>query len=139
MASKLILILTLAIMALSTTSLRAADEPKASSGDRFFELRTYHCFPGRLDALNKRFREHTNELFVKHGMQLVAYWIPTDKPDTLIYVLAYPSKEAREKSWKAFQSDPEWKKAAADSEKDGKIVQKADSQFMTPTDYSPMK
>ena len=139
MMSKLILMLTLAITALTTTSLRAADEPKASSGDRFFELRTYHCFPGRLDALNKRFREHTNELFKKHGMEMIAYWIPTDKPDTLIYVLAYPSKEAREKSWKDFGSDPVWKKASAESEKDGKIVQKVDSVYMTPTDYSPMK
>ena len=126
-------------MALTTTTLTAADEPKPASGERFFELRTYHCHPGRLDALNKRFREHTNALFKKHGIEMIGYWIPTKQKDTLIYVLAYPSLEAREQSWKDFQSDPEWKKASAESEKDGKIVQKVDSVYMTPTDYSPMK
>lgn len=139
MISKLVLVLTMSIMALTTTALRAADEPKPSGDERLFELRTYHCYPGRLDALNQRFREHTNALFKKHGMEMIGYWIPTKQPDTLIYILAYPSLDARKKSWDAFQSDPEWKKASSESEKDGKIVQKVDSVYMTPTDYSPMK
>jgi hypothetical protein len=111
----------------------------ASAADRVFEMRTYTTHPGRLDALNKRFREHTNKLFVKHGMDLVGYWTPKEKPDTLIYILAYPSREAREASWKAFQADPDWKEAREASEKDGKIVAKVESIFLDPTDYSPIK
>ncbi len=102
-------------------------------------MRTYHTHPGRLDALNARFRDHTNKLFVKHGMELVGYWTPQDKPDTLVYILAYPSREAREASWKAFQADPDWKAAREASEKDGKIVDKVESVFLDPTDYSPIK
>ncbi len=121
---------------------RAADEPSPErSGQRVFELRTYHTFPGKLDALNKRFREHTNRLFKKHGMELVGYWTPQGegKSNTLVYILAYPSREAAEASWKAFRADPEWKQAQAASEVDGKLVEKVENVFLDPTDYSPIK
>ena len=58
---------------------------------------------------------------------------------SMVYILAYPSKEAREKSWKAFQDDPDWKAAKEASEKDGKLVDKVVSVFLNPTDYSPIK
>jgi hypothetical protein len=93
---------------------------------RLFEMRTYTAAEGKLDALNARFREHTNRLFVKHGM-------------TLIYILAYPSREGRERSWDAFRKDPEWNSAREASEKAGKLVEKVESKFLTPTDYSPIK
>lgn len=106
---------------------------------RLFEMRTYTTAPGRIDALNKRFREHTNYLFVKHGMTLVGYWEPTDKPNTLVYILAYADKESRDKSWKGFMSDPAWQKAWADSKKDGPVVTKVEASFLKPTDYSPIR
>jgi hypothetical protein len=120
----------------------AADEPPATSGQRIFELREYTTAPGRLDALHARFRDHTNAMFKKHGMEIIGFWTPAEGPkskNTLIYILAYPSHEARDKSWKEFEADPEWQKAKADSEKDGKIVIHVESTFMTPTDYSPIK
>src|SRR5438034_7759041 len=86
---------------------------------RVFEMRTYYANPGKMEALHARFRNHTNKLFVKHGMTLIGYWSPTDPKqaeDKLIYILAYPSKEAADKSWKAFRADPDWKKARAESE-----------------------
>jgi len=109
---------------------------------RVFEIRTYHCFPGRLDALNKRFREHTMKMFEKHGMTNVAYWTFEDSPakeNTLIYVISHTSREQAAKNWDGFRNDPEWKQIAADSEKDGKIVEKVDSVFVDATDYSPLK
>jgi hypothetical protein len=109
---------------------------------RFFELRIYHANPGKLDALNARFRDHTNKLFVKHGMELVGYWTPADAPEsgnTLVYILAYPSRAARETAWKAFREDPAWVKAKAESEKDGVLVDKVDAKFLNPTDYSPIQ
>jgi hypothetical protein len=111
----------------------------AAEGERFFEMRTYHANEGKLKALNDRFRNHTNALFQKHGMDIIGFWEPVDQKDTLTYILAYPSKAAREKSWKAFESDPDWKKAKAASEKDGPLVAKVDQVFMVPTDYSPIK
>src|SRR6476661_7555684 len=92
-----------------------------AKGERVYELRTYYCLPGRLEALHKRFREHTVKLFEKHGMKNEAYWTPTDerKDRVLIYVISHDSAEAAKKSWDAFRADPEWKKVAAESEKDG--------------------
>lgn len=142
------------MLAAAPTSLALAQAP-APSGDasyspsfakdtRTFELRTYYANPGKLEALNTRFREHTNALFQKHGMQLVAYWMPVTPPaegtgGTLIYVLAYPSVEARETAWKAFGADPEWTRVREASEVDGKLVAKVESVIMKATDYSPMK
>ena len=109
--------------------------------NHLFEQRVYTTAPGKLDNLNERFRDHTNYLFVKHGMKLIGYWTPVDPPDTLIYILAYPSREAREASWKAFVADPAWKKARQESldKAGGTIVTDVKSTFMTPTDYSPLR
>lgn len=138
-------LMTLAVLCLSgAAALRvpAADERKAgkpAGSDRFFEMRTYYAAEGKIDALNSRFRDHTNKLFQKHGMELVGYWQPVDKQDVLVYILAYPSREAREKSWKDFAADPDWQAAHKASETNGKLVAKVDSVYMTPTDYSPIK
>jgi hypothetical protein len=131
---------TFLFVILIALAVSADDKPAAK--ERFFEMRTYTAAPGKLDALNARFRNHTNKLFMKHGMELIGYWTPTEgasASNTLIYMLAYPSKEAREKSWKAFQEDPDWKAARDASEVDGKLVEKVDSIFLKPTDYSPIK
>jgi len=125
------------ILGAGLASLRAETPPA-----RIFEIRTYHTFPGRLEALNKRFREHTMKVFEKHGMTNIAYWTFEDSPakeNTLIYVIAHPSREAAAKHWSEFHDDPEWKAISADSEKDGKIVEKVDSVFVDATDYSPLK
>jgi hypothetical protein len=109
---------------------------------RVYELRTYHCLPGRLEALKTRFRDHTTKLFAKHGMKNIGYWIPADAPDsqnTLIYILAHDSRDAAKKSWTEFQSDPAWTAVRDASEKDGKIVEKVESVYMTPTDFSALK
>jgi hypothetical protein len=118
----------------------SAQEQKAKP--RLYELRIYTTHPGRLPALHARFKNHTIKLFEKHGMKNHMYWTPTDeklRENTLIYVVSHESAEAADKSWKSFIDDPEWKKVAAESEKDGKIVAKVDRQYMTLVDYSPEK
>ena len=115
-----------------------AQAPAASSGPTFYEMRTYYANPGKFEDLHARFRNHTLRLFERAGITNVAYWTKQDGGDgTLIYVLAYPSKEAREASWARFRADPEWQAAAKASELNGKLVSKVDSVFMTMTDYSP--
>jgi hypothetical protein len=85
--------------------------------ERYFELRVYYCNPGKLDALITRFRDHAVPLFKKHGIDGLGYWVPTNNPDNAFYYLmAYPNKEARDASWKAFGSDPQWQEAAKKSE-----------------------
>lgn len=107
---------------------------------RLYELRTYTTLAGRLPALHARFRNHTLKLLEKHGMKNGMYWTPTAEKlaaNTLIYVVSHDSLEAAKKSWAAFDADPEWCKVLAESEKDGKIVQKVESVYMTLTDFSP--
>lgn len=129
-------------IALMTTLPTKSDDPKPASENRVFEMRTYYAHPGKMQALHARFRDHTCKLFEKHGMTVVGFWSPIDKDkseEVLVYILAYPSKEAADKSWKAFREDPDWIKAKAESEKHGPLVKKADSVFLTATDYSKIK
>lgn len=125
---------------LSATLLAAMLIPAtaANQDTRCYEMRVYHAAPGKLDDLHARFRDHTCKLFEKHGMVNVGYWVPVENTENkLVYVLAYPNREAREKSWKAFMADPDWQQAWKDSEKNGKLVNKAESSFLEATDYSP--
>lgn len=115
----------------------AADDSK--SDPSIYELRIYTTAEGKLPALHKRFREHTVKLFSRHGMTNVAYWTPTDRKNTLVYLLKHKSPAARNKSWGAFRNDPEWKKVFRESRKDGPLVIKVENRFLKATDYSPKK
>ena len=109
---------------------------------KVYELRTYTAPDGKLGDLHARFRNHTIRIFNNHGMKSVGYFSPQDAPlsqNTLIYILEHPSRDEAKKNWAAFQADPEWKKVSEESQKDGRIVTKVESVFMTATDYSPMK
>ena len=105
---------------------------------RCYELRVYYAAPGKLDALEARFRDHTCALFAKHGLVNIGYWIPVENPDNkLIYIIACPNRETHDKDWQSFTADPEWKKVVQASEADGKLVAKVDSIFLNATDFSP--
>ncbi len=135
--------LILALVALSlclVSPMRAEKEKKVEN--RVFELRVYHAAPGKMKALHARFRDHTNKLFEKHGMTIVGFWSPIDEKEAekkLYYILAYPSKEAADKAWKAFREDSDWIAARQASEKDGALVERVESVYLNPTDYSPIK
>jgi len=142
----LLIILPLIVSAITLTAAESATTPASPSvakDSRCFELRTYYAAPGKLEALNARFRDHTCALFKKHGMEIVGFWIPAEQKDgadtKLVYMLAHKSREAAKKSFADFGNDPEWKKARAESEANGKLVEKVESVFMSATDYSPMK
>jgi uncharacterized protein (DUF1330 family) len=111
--------------------------------NRVFELRTYYLNDGKLTDLHKRFRDHTCQLLKKHGAELIGFWTPVDEKDgkgaKLIYLVAFPSREAAKKTWEAFGKDPEWRKVYAESHKNGVLVKNVDSVFMEPTDYSYLK
>jgi hypothetical protein len=115
----------------------------SSGAQRVFELRTYYLNEGKLTDLHKRFRDHTCRLLKKHGAELIGFWTPTDEKDgkgsKLVYLVAFPSREAARKAWDAFGKDPEWQKVREDSHKNGVLVRKVDSVYLEPTDYSAMK
>src|ERR1700722_5908902 len=130
---KILIVISAILMTLSLAAARAADHDT-----RCFEMRTYYAAPGKLDDLHARFRDHTMNLFENNGMENIGYWTPLDNPDRkLIYILAFPSREAREKSWKEFGVDPDWQAAQKASEVNGRLGLKVESGFLAATDYSP--
>lgn len=111
----------------------ATKAPKA-----VYELRIYHIAPGKAEDLHNRFRNHTLKLFKKHGIESIGYWMPVDAKDQrLHFLLRYPSRDAREVSWKAFVGDPAWQAAYKASEANGKLVEKAENPFFIETAFSP--
>lgn len=119
-----------ALAAFAAGSLRA--------DDRLYEMRVYYAAPGKLDALNARFRDHTCKLFEKHGITNVGYFTPLDNTENkLVYFVSYPNMEARKASWAAFGKDPAWQAARAASEENGKLLAKVENCFLKTTDYSP--
>jgi hypothetical protein len=128
-----------AVLVLAGYGIGRASQPAPT---HVYEMRTYTAAEGKFDAVNARFRDHTRRLFEKHGMKNVGYWTPSEGPlvgTTLIYILEHQSRDAARASWAAFSKDPEWQKVRAESETGGRIVAKAESVFLTPTDYSAIK
>lgn len=117
-----------------------SDNQGLKDSNRLYELRIYYAEQGKLEDLVARFRKHSTKILAKHGMKNEGYWLPIDNKDNkLVYLLSYPNREARDKSWKAFHEDPKWKKVAAESEKNGKLITKVEEIFLKTTDFSPSK
>ncbi len=105
-----------------------------------YELRVYTALPGRREAMLARFRDHTTRLFEKHGMRNVGYWTnyAGGHYGELVYMLAFEDVAQRERAWKAFTADPEWRAAYEESERDGLIVSDSENRLLEPTDFSPL-
>lgn len=112
----------------------------AAADARVYELRTYTAAPGKLEALQARFRDHTVKLFEKHGMVNVGYWVPADAKDgaeeKLVYLLEHKSRDAAKASWTNFSADAGWKEVVKKSQADGKLVSKVESVYLSPADFS---
>jgi hypothetical protein len=106
-----------------------------------YELRVYHCLPGRLPALLKRFENTTVRLFEKHGIRQVGFWTVAigESNQDLFYILQWESHADREKRFAAFQSDPEWIEARRKSEEDGPLLTSISNTILTPTAFSALK
>ncbi len=116
---------------LNIVSVSAQQAQPAAAAGPVFEVRTYIASAGKFEDLQTRFRDHTIRIFARHGMKSIAYWIPADQRNTLVYIIQHESREAAARNWKAFQSDPEWMKVAAASNTTGNIVARVDSYFAT--------
>ena len=141
-ATRFLTAITLVAIGFGFGAFYSSTPAQAQAGARVYELRTYTAPDGKLPLLQKRFRDHTTRIFEKHGMKNVGYWVPQDTPakdNTLIYVISHASRDAAKKSWADFGADPEWKKVAAESQVDGRIVAGVVSVYMDATDYSPIK
>ena len=133
-------LVSLAAGSLITARLSHLNQVRADS-NRVFELRVYHAVPGKLPALESRFRDTASRLPAKHDLKAVGYWVPEDAPasdNTFIYILAHPSREEAKKNWDAMFADPAFQEMVK-SEQADKLVEKVDVTYMRPTDFSAMK
>ena len=106
-----------------------------------YESRVYRCVPGRLPALLKRFETITLKLWEKHGIRQAGFFTTLigESNQELTYFLAWESLADREKKWAAFQADPDWIAARAQTEADGQIVGNIVSQLLVPAAFSSVK
>ena len=112
-----------------------------SESSRVFELRVYHALPGKLPALESRFRDRTSKILARHHIDVLGYWVTDDKSasdNSFIWVVAHPSREEGAKNWAAMGADPEFQEVIK-AEQAEKLVQKVDVTYMRPTDFSSMK
>ncbi|HYZ34741.1 MAG TPA: NIPSNAP family protein [Crenalkalicoccus sp.] len=105
------------------------------------ELRIYHCLPGRLPALLKRFETITLQLWEKHGIRQAGFWTVQIGPSNqdLYYLLEWDSLAERERKWNAFANDPAWLAARAKTEEDGQIVASLENVILQPTSFSAIR
>lgn len=117
----------------------SADSMSANS-NRVFELNVYHAVPGKVPALESRFRD-ASKLLAKHDLKVAGYWVPDDDPawdNTFIYIVAHASRDEAKKNWDAFHADPAFQEFIK-SEQSNKLIETVDETYMRPTDFSPMK
>lgn len=106
-----------------------------------YEMRVYHCAPGRLPALNKRFETVTLKFWEKYGIEQVGFWstMVGSSNQTLTYLLRWESLADRERKWNAFASDPDWLAQRAASEVEAIIVERIENTLLNPTSYSALR
>ena len=106
-----------------------------------YELRTYKAAPGLLGALHARFRDHTVDLFKRHGIDDFVYWthLVGGHNDELVYFCRFDDATHRAAAWKSFATDPDWQKVFKEShEKAGRpLTEWIDNRFLAPTDFHP--
>jgi NIPSNAP len=137
MKKQLIILLLLIIGNLTVQAQTNAFQSDANS--RLYEMRTYYASEGKLPDLMNRFKNHTLKYFETYNMRLEGFWLPLgeNKENKLVYVLSYPTREARDKSWKEFMADKGWIAVMKNSAVNGEIVAKVENVFLKTTDFSP--
>ena len=119
-----------------------AEQQRAAS--QVYELRVYTTLPGKRPALADRFRDHTSKMFERAGMTNVGYWNAAtgDNPEeTFIYLLAYPSREARDRMWEELGTYEDFQEIIIAVERDDerKLIENIEARILEPTSYSGLK
>ncbi len=115
-----------------------------SSGPGFFELRIYTTVPGQRDALAARFGNYTTQIYERHGIRNVGYWLAASGENadrTFVYMRGYPSRQARDERLRAAHSDPEFLEVVTTMERnpETKLIESVRSLDLVPTDYSAIR
>jgi hypothetical protein len=76
--------------------------------------------------------------FKKYGIGILGFW--TEEIGTsnrLTFILSYDDMGDRERKWREFASDPDWRKVQAETEAGGPLAATVQNTFMRLTSYSP--
>jgi hypothetical protein len=105
------------------------------------ELRVFHCVPGRLAALLKRFENDTLRLFEKHGIKQVGFWTVAirESNNDLFLILQWESLTERDQKFGAFLKDAEWLDARRKSEEQGPLEASITNTILVPTTFSMLR
>ena len=112
----------------------------AEKGKRVFQLRTYES-PSNADHVRKveMFHNGEFEIFQKAGFWQVFYGDSLIGPrlPNLTYMLSFPDLSELNDRWKAFGSDPDWKKLSGSPKYNYEsIVSNITNLILTPAAYS---
>lgn len=89
-----------------------------------------------MDAIHRRFSQHTLKLFEKHNIRTVDFW-EDEGNNKIYYILEHEDKEQRDNNFDKFRNSLEWAEVKRLSELDGPIVEKVENYFMKRVPYSP--
>ena len=118
--------------------------PKVEPGKtNLFELRIYESrnLQGHIKKV-AMFDEGEIDLFRRSGISPVFFGSTLFGPNmpNLVYMVSFPSEQARAQSWSTFGQSPEWKKmSTAPGMTDRELVCRISNQFMTPLPFSDIK
>jgi NIPSNAP len=112
---------------------------KSAKNERIYELRSYESATEKIFQNKVKMFNDGDEigLFKRLGFNAVFYSevVAGSRMPNLMYMTTFDNMEEREKHWKAFSDDAQWKKLSA-MPKYQKNVQHADIIFLRPADYS---
>jgi hypothetical protein len=119
------------------------DNTSAKASPRIFELRTYESQTfGTLPRKVDMFNHGEMQIFQRLGMRPVLFGetIVGPKQPNLMYMLSYDDWDARDRLWKEFSSDPEWKKLSGPPDmKDPQIVSNISNVMLKPLAFSLLR
>jgi hypothetical protein len=106
-----------------------------------YEMRVYHCVPGKLPALLDRFQTITLAIWERFGIRQAGFWTTVigESNQQLVYLLAWESLAEREQKWGAFMADPEWQAKRAETEAQGPLLTHVSNQILQPTSFSSVR
>ena len=76
----------------------------------FFELREYHCLPGKRAEWVKMMEEEVMPYQISKGMVILASFVGEQDEDTYIWIRRFESEEERERLYQAVYQNDYWQK-----------------------------
>ena len=103
------------------------------------QLRIYETFEGNKAAFHARFRDHALRIMARHGFHVLSTWETAhDGRSEFAYILEWPDLETKERAWRAFLADEEWREIKRQTAKaHGDLVGEIEDRVLAETSYSP--